>query len=84
LLGSTTCESQDVNGQEDIFFAVKITQFDGFPLIAEEREVRGGIAYFEGEFGDFVFVLGASGEWGDGGHGSEQKGGSEKAVHGDS
>jgi hypothetical protein len=68
LLGSTTSEGQDVNGQKDVFLAVKITQFDGFPLITEEREVRGGITDFEGKFGDFVFVLGARGEWDSRGH----------------
>ena len=63
LLGSTTGERQDVNGEEDIFLSVKITQLDSFPLITEQGKVRGGIADFEGEFGDFIFVLGAGGEW---------------------
>lgn len=62
LLGSTTGESEHVNGKKDIFLSVKITQLDSFPLITEEGEVRGGIADFEGELGDFVFVLGAGGE----------------------
>src|SRR5260221_2283401 len=34
LLSSTTGESQDVNGEEDIFLAVKITKLDGFPAVA--------------------------------------------------
>ena len=62
LLGSTTGEGQHVNGKKDVFLSVKITQLDCFPLIAEEGKVRGCVADFEGEFGDFVFVLGAGGE----------------------
>jgi hypothetical protein len=47
LFGSTTCEGQDVNSQKDIFLSVKIAEFDGLPLVAEQSKVRGRIANFK-------------------------------------
>ncbi len=35
LFGSTTGESKDVNGEEYIFFAMKVAELNGFPLVAE-------------------------------------------------
>ena len=35
LFGSTTGESEHVNGEQNIFLAAKIAQLDSFPLIAE-------------------------------------------------
>ena len=35
LFGSTTGESQHVNGEQNIFLAAKIAELDSFPLIAE-------------------------------------------------
>jgi len=74
LLGSTTGEGEDVDGEENIFLAVEIAELDGFPLIAEESEIRGGIADLEGELGDFILVLGPRGDRGDCGQQREDKG----------
>src|SRR2546427_729257 len=40
LLRSTTGESEDVNGEKDIFLAVEVRELDGLPLIAEKGKVR--------------------------------------------
>ena len=52
LFGSTTCEGEHIDGEKDIFLATKIAEFDCFPLIAEQAEVRRGVADFERDFGD--------------------------------
>ena len=57
LFGSTTCEGEHIDGEKDIFLAAKIAEFDCFPLIAEQAEVRRGVAYFERDFGDLVSFL---------------------------
>ena len=41
LFRSTTGEGEDVDGEEYVFLAAVIAELDGFPLIAEEREIRG-------------------------------------------
>jgi hypothetical protein len=53
LLRSTAGEGEDVDGEEDVFLAAVVAELDGFPLIAEKSEIRGGIADFESHFGDF-------------------------------
>ncbi len=46
LLGSTTGEGEDVNGEKDILLAVEVRELDGLPLVAEESKVRSVIANF--------------------------------------
>lgn len=57
LFGSTTCESKDIDGEKDVFLTAKITELDGFPLIAEESEIRRGVADLEGDFGDLLLII---------------------------
>ena len=57
LFGSTTCEGEHIDGEKDIFLAAKIAEFDCFPLIAEQAEVRRGVADFERDFGDLISFL---------------------------
>ena len=57
LFGSTTCEGEHIDGEKDIFLATKIAEFDCFPLIAEQAEVRRGVADFERDFGDLISFL---------------------------
>jgi hypothetical protein len=56
FLRSTTCESQDVESENDIFLAAEIAQLDRFPFVAEKGEIRGGVAHFQGRLGN-GFVL---------------------------
>jgi hypothetical protein len=58
LLGSTTGEGENVDGKEHIFLTVKITELDGFPLIAKETEIGRGVANFERDLSDLVGFLG--------------------------
>jgi hypothetical protein len=57
LFGSTTGEGENVDGEEDVFLALKVTKLDGFPLIAEKREIRSGVADFKGGLGDLIILL---------------------------
>src|ERR1051325_2042622 len=57
LFGSTTCEGKDIYREKDVFLAAKIAEFDGFPLITEESEIRRSVADLEGDFGDLFFLL---------------------------
>jgi len=52
LFGSTTCKGEDINGEKDIFLAVEVAELDGFPLIAEQSEVRCGVANLQRNFSD--------------------------------
>ena len=61
LLGSTTGEGENVDGKEHIFLTVKITELDGFPLIAKESEIGRGVANFERDLSDLVGFLGRRG-----------------------
>src|SRR6202034_1562474 len=40
LLGSTTGKSKDIDGQEDVLLPFVVAEPDGFPLIAEQGEIR--------------------------------------------
>src|SRR5215469_16351166 len=62
LLRSTTGEGENIDGEQDVFLAAKVGELHGFPFVAEQGEVGSGVADFQGEFGNFVFFLGASGE----------------------
>jgi hypothetical protein len=53
---STTGEGQDVEGENDVFLAAEITQLDGFPLVAEKREIRGNVADLQGCLGNGVLL----------------------------
>ena len=57
LLRSTTGESEDVNGEKDIFLAVEVRELDGLPLIAEKGKVRSMIANFQRSLGDLFRIL---------------------------
>ena len=52
LLRSTASEGQDVDGEKDVFLAAIVAELHGFPLIAEQGEIRGGVADLECHFGD--------------------------------
>ena len=57
LLGSTTSESQNVNRQQDIFLTAIIAQLNGFPLIAEQREIRSRIADLQCDLRNLRFLV---------------------------
>ena len=56
LFGSTTGESENVNGEEDVFLAFIVAELDRLPLIAEKSEIRSGVADFERNFCDFFLL----------------------------
>jgi hypothetical protein len=56
LLRSTVGESQDVNGEEHVFLAAVLAELYAFPLIAEQGEIRGGVADLKGHPGDVGFL----------------------------
>lgn len=59
LFGSTSGEGENVDGEEDIFLAFVVAELNGFPLVAEQSEVRGGVSDFErGLGGLFRFLRG--------------------------
>jgi hypothetical protein len=53
LLRSTAGEGQDVDGEKNILLSAIVAELHSFPLVAEESEVRGGVADLEGHLGDF-------------------------------
>lgn len=57
LLRSTTGESQDVNRQQDIFLPAIVAQLNRFPLIAEQGEIRSGVADLQSDLGNFRFLV---------------------------
>jgi hypothetical protein len=59
---STTGEGQDVEGEDDVFLAAEIAQLDGFPLVAEKREIRGNVAHLQGCLGNGVLLMSYSGK----------------------
>lgn len=61
FFGSATSESQDVEGENDVFLAAEIAQLDGLPVIAEKREIRGDVAHLQGRLGNGL-VLRCGGE----------------------
>jgi hypothetical protein len=56
FLRSTTRESQDVEGENDVFLAAEIAQLDRLPLVAEKREIRCDIAHLQGRLGNGVLL----------------------------
>jgi hypothetical protein len=56
LFRSTTSKGQDVHGEKDILLAMKVAELYGFPLIAEQSEVRRDITYFQRDFCQFRFL----------------------------
>ena len=59
LLGSATGERENVNGEQDVFLALEIAQLDGFPLVAQQREVGSRVANFEGDLGNLLILSGS-------------------------
>jgi hypothetical protein len=55
LLRSTTGEGQDVDGKEDVLLAAVVAELHGFPAVAEESELGGGVTDLESHLGDFRF-----------------------------
>ena len=47
LLRSTTSEGENVNGQKDVLFALKVAELDWLPLIAQKGEIGSWVADFE-------------------------------------
>jgi hypothetical protein len=82
LFGSTTSESQDINGEEYIFFAVKVAEPYGFPLIAEKSEIGSSVANFERQFRDFLLFLRVRGERRQRRHDRKEKTDGEDTLHG--
>src|SRR5260221_366374 len=62
LLGSTTGESENVDGEEDIFLALEVAELDGLPLVTKQSEIGSGVADFEGGLGDLFVFLGGRGQ----------------------
>jgi hypothetical protein len=58
LLRSTTGESEDVNGKEDVFLALVVAELDRLPLVAQQGEIRSGISHFERNLRDFFLLRG--------------------------
>jgi hypothetical protein len=58
LLGSTTGEGKDVDGEKDILLAMEVRKLDRLPFVAEQVEVRSLVADFQGCLGDLLRVLG--------------------------
>jgi len=56
LFGSTTCESEDIDSEQDVFFAFEIAELDRLPLIAEKREIGSSVSDLEGDLSD-LFIL---------------------------
>jgi len=52
LLRSTAGESQDVDGEENVFLATIVAELHGLPLIAKQCEIGSGVADLEGHPGD--------------------------------
>ncbi len=80
LLRSTTGEGQHVDGEEDVLLAAIVAELHGFPSVAEESELRGGVADLEGHFGDLRF-LGLGHKRSRGERGGSQKAESEHMLH---
>jgi len=55
LFRSTFSEGQNVNGQQDILLSAIVAEFDGFPLVAEQGEVRSNVANLERYLGERRF-----------------------------
>ena len=58
LLGSTTGEGKDVDGEKDILLAIEVGKLDRLPFVAEQVEVWSLVAYFQGCLGNLLRVLG--------------------------
>jgi hypothetical protein len=54
LFRSTTGEGENVDSKENIFLAVVITELDGLPLVAEQREIGSLVAHLERNFCDII------------------------------
>src|SRR5258708_844942 len=80
LLRSTTREGQNVDGEEDVLLAAIVAELHGFPSVAEESELRGGVADLQGHFGDLRF-LGLGHKRSRGKRGGSQKAESEHMLH---
>jgi hypothetical protein len=80
LLRSTTGESQDIDGEEDILLAAEVAELHGFPAVAEKSEIRGGVTDLEGHLSDLrLFAL--RGHWGSRECGCRQKPKSDPFFH---
>ena len=47
---STTCEREDVEGQDDVFLSFVLTERYVVSVVRRKREVRRGLAYFYHDF----------------------------------
>src|SRR4029077_4328785 len=47
FFGSTTCECQDVEGQDDVFLSAILAQFHLLPFVAQEREIGRHVAHLQ-------------------------------------
>jgi len=57
FLRSATGESQDVEGEDDVFLATEIAQLHRLPLIAKQSEIRGHVAHLQSRLGNCLLLL---------------------------
>lgn len=61
LFRSTTGEGQDVDSKENVLLAAEVAELHGFPAIAKQSEIRGGVTDLERHLSDLgLFALGSS------------------------